>query len=219
MADNVGNLLSNPLYIIGIIVVVAVFILWQFRKGNIKKISRAELLRKNTIQILKRNAKIYAVLKQKNNIIGIVTRMNYYEPNEKEKLYLILYNPAWFQTIPQFWNEQPMFISGKYFIPNGDMLFHKEKLGFMKFGKNLVNTLILQDNYVLDMFENHILKLTDTNAVEFVKTKIAFDEYEIGSSVTLAQQIRLTNVNPDKEYSGNATPSYIERSEKEVQKA
>jgi len=168
-----------------------------------KLVNRAEIIRKKMINILKANKSRTALLVQKDNTIGLISNVGFYTINGK-KIYCFLYSPKLIKGVPKFWSKNVFLVSEDYLkIDYAD-----------KEGKKIIKRVYLQDNYFVDEYFNIKLNLSDTNAMNFLKTKVLSDESETTASVFLAQALRLSTVDFSKPYE----PPKVEERYKEIEK-
>jgi hypothetical protein len=200
-----------PIVLIAIVGVVA----WKLgsRLGNkVTAINRPEILRRKLIKTLSENRGKRRILTQgdgkEQHDIGIMSNLGYYTVGGK-KLYLFLFSPILFFSIPQFWNKEVMIVSEDFFthteVQKRDYFLGKwEYLTRWKFW-------VLKSDYFIDNFSLIKLNLADSSAMDFIKAKLKLDELETESGVYLAQAMRLTNVDFSKAYQPTASDVELEK--------
>lgn len=211
MADYITSLTQSPLFAVlivaGILIAVAYRLGFRYSKG-IKTVSREEQIRKKLIKMLKKNKNKTAILKQKGNILGITSNYGSADIDGHEEV-AFYYKPKLIGNIPAFWSEDTLVIDRK--------LITETKEPLIKGTKNLIPVLILPENYMRFTYFGIGCNFADKQALSFIRMIEKADKDEVRSSVQLAQDLRLTNVDFTKPFT-TETPKAIERRYEETTK-
>lgn len=198
--DILNQVVQNPTFQLGVVLgIIAIAILKFTGKlgSNVKIISRPEIIKKKMIKILEMNKSKVQILRQKDNVIGMMSNIGFYDISGK-KLYLFLFSPKWFWIFPKFWVSDVMMVSEEY-IQFKDYEEEKRLLG-MKIGTQLFKSWVLSDDYFIDDYFMFKMNLGDSSAMDFVKMKLTLDESEVSSGAYLAQAMRLSSVDYSKAF-------------------
>ena len=210
MGFAVGDVLGNPYFIYPAVVIGLIFILWKIwnRKGKPTIISRSEMMQEQLEDILQQNKAVRMVLQQRGNVIGTTDYYGTYlvKTNPDNKLiYFILYSPKWFLFIPKFWNKKIMAVSHDFIK---DIRLEPE---IKKFKMRKGPTFILKDDYFIDKWYNVRMSFEDDAVKDFIQHRLEMQLNEVKGSVTIAQGLRLTNIDFSKPYAPATSP--IEKGE------
>lgn len=198
--ETISAIVQNPTIQIAIVGAIIGLALLKFtgRLGNkVKIISRPEIIKKKLIKTLEMNRAKTQILRQKGHIIGMMSNLGFYDV-DKTKLYMFLFSPSLFGSIPKFWVKDVMIVSDE-FLQEKDVEEQRMIAG-MRVGTNLFKSWVLDENYFMDDYFMLKMNLADQKAMEFLKAKLALDETEIESSAYMAQLMRISSVDFSKAY-------------------
>lgn len=207
----ITQLINSPFFQLAIVLAlvgIAILKLTGKLGGNVKIISRPEIIKKKMIKIMEMNKSKTHFLRQHDHLIGLMSNVGFYQLDGK-KLYLFLFSPTWFWVIPKFWVSDVMIVS-EDFIEKKEETTHKTWRG-QEIGTPTIKYWELSDDYFIDDYFMFKMNLSDSSALDFIKMKLTLDESEVSSGAYLAQAMRLSSVDFSKAYEPSQADIEAER--------